>query len=230
MHDMFTKFAEKGESKMKKTVLFAAALGLLVSGCTTPGKNTAIGAGAGAAVGAAAGAVITHNTGGNSWEGAAYGAGAGLLVGGLIGNYFDKQAKELAAIAEVTKTNDGLIITLKNEILFTTGSAELSAAARQTLTDLNRVLNKYPENIIIVEGHTDNTGTAALNMTLSQQRAKAVYDYLLGSGLKTYRISYQGFGLNNPIADNSVEEGRAKNRRVNLNITANTELIKQNRQ
>ncbi len=215
---------------MKKSAaaVFCFCLLMSAAACTTPGKNTAIGAGAGAAVGAAAGAIIANNTGGNSWEGAAYGAGAGLIVGGVVGNYFDKQAKELAAIADVKKTNDGLIITLKNEILFSVNSSELSSAAMTTLSDLNRVLKKYPENIIVVEGHTDNTGTAALNQTLSERRAKAVYDYLLGTGLKTYRISYIGYGLTQPIADNSTEEGRSKNRRVNLNITANTELIKQN--
>jgi len=214
---------------MKKFAFVAVSLCLMASACTSPGKRTAIGAGAGAVVGATAGAVIANNTGGNSWQGAAIGGAAGAVLGGAIGNYFDKQAKELAAIAEVTKTNDGLLITLKNDILFAINSSELSAAAQQTLTDLNRVLKKYPENIIIVEGHTDSTGTAALNQTLSEKRAKAVYDYLLGTGLKTYSIAYKGYGMTQPIADNSMEEGRAKNRRVNLNITANTELIKQNR-
>ncbi len=216
---------------MKKIALFSVGLGLclMMAACATPGKRTAIGAGAGAAVGAAAGAVIAHNTGGEAWQGAAIGGAAGALVGGVVGNYFDKQAQELAKIAEVTKTDDGLRVTLKNDILFAIGSAELSADARKTLTDLNTVLKKYPENIIIVEGHTDNTGSAALNQDLSEKRAKAVYDYLLGTGLQTFKISYVGYGLNQPIADNSMEEGRAKNRRVNLNITANTELIKQNR-
>jgi len=212
---------------MKKVLFSAVCLCFAVAACTTPGKNTAIGAGAGAAVGAVAGGVIANNTGGQTWQGAVIGGLAGAAAGGAIGNYFDKQAKELAAIADVVKTNDGIKITLKNEILFATGSSELSPAASKTLTDLNRVLNKYPANIIIVEGHTDNTGSAAFNMTLSQQRAKAVYDYLLGSGLKTYKISYVGYGLTQPIADNSTEMGRAANRRVNLNITANSEMVKQ---
>lgn len=214
---------------MRKVALLSLGMCIMMFACTTPGKRTAIGAGAGAAVGATAGAIIAHNTGGESWQGAAIGGAAGALIGGVVGNYFDKQAKELAEIAEVTKMEDGLRVTLKNDILFAIGSSELSAEARKTLTDLNTVLKKYPENIIIVEGHTDNTGTAALNQTLSEKRAKAVYDFLLGTGLKTFKISYVGYGLNQPIADNSMEEGRAKNRRVNLNITANTELIKQNR-
>jgi Outer membrane protein and related peptidoglycan-associated (lipo)proteins len=214
---------------MKRIAFFAVSLCVVMSACTSPGKRTAIGAGAGAATGAIVGAVVTHNTGGNSWEGAAYGAAAGAVAGGLLGNYYDKQAKELAAIAEVTKTDEGIKVTLKNEILFTINSSELSGEAQTTLAELNRVLKKYPENIIVVEGYTDNTGTDALNLSLSEKRAKAVYDYLLGTGLTTYRISYKGFGKANPIADNSTEDGRKKNRRVNLNITANKDLVEKNR-
>lgn len=214
---------------MKKFVFAAFSLCIIMSACTSPGKKTAIGAGTGAAIGATAGAIIANNTGGNSWQGAAIGGAAGAILGGAVGNYFDKQAKELAEIAEVVKTNDGLRVTLKNEILFSVNSAELSADAQKTLSDLNRVLKKYPENIIVVEGHTDNTGSEATNQSLSEKRAKAVYDYLLGTGLKTYSMSYKGFGLTQPVADNSTEDGRAKNRRVNLDIKANTELIKKNR-
>jgi len=211
---------------MKKLVFAAFGLVFVATACTTPGTNTAIGAGAGAAVGAVAGGVIANNTkGGETWKGAVIGGVAGALVGGAVGNYFDAQAKELAAIATVEKIKDaqgntaGLKITLKNDILFDVGSAELSSAAQKTLTDLLKVLNKYPKNQIVVEGNTDNTGSAAFNQTLSEQRAKAVYNFLLGTGLKTKRISYIGYGMNNPIADNSTPEGRAANRRVNLNIT-----------
>ena len=138
-----------------------------------------------------------------------------------MGNYYDKQAKELAAIAEVVKSDAGIQVYLKNDILFATSSAELTDASRQTLTDLNRVLKKYPKNRIVVQGYTDSTGGDAINIPLSQQRAKAVYDYLLGTGLKTLSISYVGYGSSNPIASNSTAEGRAQNRRVVLSITAN---------
>jgi len=209
-------------------VLFLCAI--LVSACTSPGKRTAIGAGAGAAIGAAAGAIIANNTGGKSAEGAIYGGLLGAAAGGLIGNYYDKQAKELEKIADVKKTENGIEVTLKNDILFATGSAELSTAAKQTLTDLNTVLKKYPENIIQVQGNTDSTGSASFNQTLSQKRAKAVYDFILDNGLKTSKISYVGFGATNPIASNDTEEGKAKNRRVELKITADEKLVKQNRQ
>ena len=215
---------------MKKTLLFAVAAAVVLSACTTPGKRTAIGAGAGAAIGAIGGAVIAHNTGGKAETGALVGALAGGATGGLIGNYYDKQAKELAAIADVQKTENGIVVTLKNEILFETGKSDLSAAAQKTLIDLNRVLKKYPENIIEVQGHTDSTGTAAYNQQLSVERAKAVYDFILANGLKTSGLSYVGYGQNAPIADNSTAEGRAKNRRVELKIVANKKLVEQNRQ
>lgn len=213
---------------MKKGIMFLCAVALLCA-CTTPGKKTAIGAAAGTAVGAGAGALISKATGGSATEGALYGAAAGLVTGGLIGNYYDKQAKELAKIAEVTKTENGIVVTLKNDILFDTGSAVLSEASQKTLIDLNRVLKKYPENIILVKGHTDSTGSAAYNQTLSEKRAKAVYDFILENGLKTSSLSYKGYAATQPVASNNTAEGRAKNRRVELSITANKKLVEQNR-
>lgn len=210
---------------MKKALLLCTISAFLLAACTTPGKRTAWGAAGGAAVGAVAGAVISHNTGGKSGTGAIVGALAGATAGGALGNYYDKQAKELAAIADVVKSSNGIQVFLKNDILFAVGSSELSAASLQTLTDLNRVLKKYPKNRIVVQGYTDSTGSDAINQKLSTARAKAVYDFLLGSGLKTLSLTYVGYGPANPVASNDTEEGRAKNRRVVLVITANEKDI-----
>ncbi len=206
---------------MKKLVLLTAVVSLLAAACTTPGKRTAWGALGGAAVGAGAGALIAHSTGGKAGTGALIGGLTGVTAGGLLGNYYDKQAKELAAIADVVKGENGIQVYLKNDILFSVGSSELSAASLQTLSDLNRVLKKYPKNRIVVQGFTDSTGSDAINQKLSNARAKAVYDYLLGSGLKTLSIQYVGYGAAYPVASNDTEEGRAANRRVVLAITAN---------
>ncbi|MBP5616583.1 MAG: OmpA family protein [Elusimicrobiaceae bacterium] len=211
---------------MKKTVLLGTICAVLLTACTTPGKRTAIGDGAGAAVGAGAGALISHATGGKAGTGALIGGLTGLAAGGALGNYYDKQAKELAAIADVVKTDNGLQVYLKNDILFALNSAALSTEAMQTLTDLNRVLKKYPKNRIVVQGFTDSTGTDEFNQTLSEQRAQAVYNYLLANGLKTLSITYVGYGKAYPVASNDTEEGRAKNRRVVLTITANEKDIK----
>lgn len=210
---------------MKKTFFVYALSVLLVAACTTPGKRTAIGAGAGAAVGAGAGALISHATGGKAGTGALIGGLAGLAAGGALGNYYDKQAKELAAIADVVKGPNGIQVFLKNDILFDVNSAVLSTEAMNTLTDLNRVLKKYPKNRIVVQGYTDSTGSDEYNKTLSQQRAQAVYNYLIANGLKTLSITYVGYGKANPIASNDTEAGRAQNRRVVLAITANEKDI-----
>ena len=209
---------------MKKILVSMLSI-LLIAACTTPGKRTAIGAGAGAAVGAGAGALISHATGGKAGTGALIGGLAGLAAGGALGNYYDKQAKELAAIAEVVKGDNGLQVFLKNDILFDVGSATLSSQSINTLNDLNRVLKKYPKNRIVVQGYTDSTGSDEYNQTLSEQRAQAVYNYLLGNGLKTLSITHVGYGKANPVASNDTEEGRAKNRRVVLAITANEKDI-----
>ncbi len=211
---------------MKKTVLYFALGAFLLGACTTPGKRTAIGAGAGAAVGAGAGALIAHASGSKAGKGALIGGLAGLAAGGALGNYYDKQAKELAAIADVVKGENGIQVFLKNDILFDVNSAVLSAEAMQTLTDLNRVLKKYPKNRIVVQGFTDSTGSAEYNKKLSAQRAQAVYNYLLAGGLKTLSITYIGYGKENPIASNDTEAGRAQNRRVVLAITANEKDVK----
>ncbi len=210
---------------MKKIVLLSTLGVFLLAACTTPGKRTAIGAGAGAAVGAGAGALIAHATGGKAGTGALIGGLAGLAAGGTLGNYYDKQAKELAAIADVVKGENGIQVYLKNDILFDVNSAVLSTQAMQTLKDLNRVLKKYPKNRIVVQGFTDSTGSDAYNKTLSTQRAQAVYNYLIANGLKTLSITYIGYGESNPIASNDTEAGRAQNRRVVLSITANEKDI-----
>lgn len=209
---------------MKKTLLLCLAV-TLVMACTTPGKRTAIGAGAGAAVGAGAGALIAHASGHKAGKGALIGGLAGLAAGGTLGNYYDKQAKELAAIADVVKGENGIQVFLKNDILFDVNSAVLSTDAMNTLTDLNRVLKKYPKNRIVVQGFTDSTGSDEYNKKLSAQRAQAVYNYLVAGGLKTLSITYVGYGKANPIASNNTEEGRAQNRRVVLAITANEKDI-----
>lgn len=210
---------------MKKTMLLCTICAFLLTACTTPGKRTAWGAAGGAAVGAAAGAIISHSTGGKSGTGAVIGGLAGMAAGGALGNYYDKQAKELAAIADVVKGPNGIQVFLKNDILFDVGSAELSSASVQTLTDLNRVLKKYPKNRIVVQGYTDSTGSEEYNKQLSEKRAKAVLNYLSGTGLKTLSLTSVGYGESNPVASNDTEAGRAQNRRVVLAITANEKDI-----
>ncbi len=205
----------------KSNLLVTLLLGLsLATGCTSPGKRTGIGAGVGAAAGAGIGAIAG---GGN---GALIGAGIGAVAGGAIGNRLDKQAKELAEVAETKRTADGILVNLKNDLLFETGKAVLTPQANSQLAQLGAILVKYPQNHVTVAGHTDNVGKDSMNRTLSLHRAQAVQDVLLGNGVVAGQLSVEGFGASKPMADNSTKAGRAKNRRVELYIV-DTEAKKQ---
>lgn len=193
------------------TVLLSVAASAL-SGCASPGKRTAIGAGTGAAAGAAIGAI----TGG--WKGAAIGATAGALAGGAVGNYLDKQAEELAQVAETQRTKDGILVKLKNDLLFDSGSAVLKPEAIHEISKLGDILSRYPEDRIRVEGHTDNVGSKSKNEQLSSRRAEAVKNVLMGRGVKDTQIMVLGMGQTKPVSENKTQKGRAMNRRVELHI------------
>ncbi|MEW6057036.1 MAG: OmpA family protein [Bdellovibrionota bacterium] len=193
---------------------------VFLSGCTSPGKRTAIGAGTGAAVGGALGGAA------GGWSGAGIGAAAGAATGAAIGNYLDKQAKELSKVADTKRLKDGILVDLKNDLLFETGSAVLKPSAVDQLVEVGDILAKYKENRVRVEGHTDNTGSDAFNERLSVERAEAVQRVLRSRGVKEEQMSVVGFGEAKPVATNSSENGRARNRRVQLFIDVDQETVK----
>ncbi len=195
---------------MKKHVIIAILLA--ATGCATAGKRTAIGAGGGAAVGAGVGALV------GGWKGAAIGAGVGALAGGSVGLYLDKQAKELEEVAETKRTENGVLVRMKSEILFDSGSAVLRPEAITQLEKVGDILTKYADDRVRVEGYTDATGSTARNEELSQRRADAVRRVLLGRGVKESQITALGMGPTHPLADNKTASGRAANRRVELHI------------
>lgn len=205
---------------MKKQFLvtsltFVLALGFL--GCESAGKRTAIGAGAGAAVGGLAGAIIGHQSG-NGDKGALIGAALGGALGGVIGNRMDKQAKDLEKIAETRRTDEGLVTKLKSDILFDTGKANLKNTA--AINQMGAIIKKYPEDVLTVKGYTDATGAAMVNNPLSERRAAAVKAQLVAAGVPAGSISIIGMGAANPVGDNKTAEGRAQNRRVEIEVTA----------
>ena len=193
-------------------VTSAALAAFLIAGCETAGKRTAIGAGGGAAAGASVGALL------GGWKGAAIGAGVGALAGGSVGLYLDKQAKELEQVAETKRTENGVVVNMKSEILFDTGSAVLKDEAIAQITKVGDIIAKYSDDRVRVEGHTDSTGSAAKNEDLSLRRADAVKRVLLGRGVKESQITSLGMGATKPVADNKTAAGRAANRRVELHI------------
>ncbi len=181
-------------------------------------KGVLIGAGAGGAVGAGVGKALN-----NTALGAIIGATVGGVAGGLIGKRMDDQAKEIEKIpgAEVQRVGEGINITFESGVLFATNSADLNPAAKDNLVKLTEVLNKYPDTYVRVEGHTDNTGTADYNLTLSEKRAKEVTSYLALQGLKNDRIKTAWYGESQPKTGNDTESGKSLNRRVEFSIYAN---------
>jgi outer membrane protein OmpA-like peptidoglycan-associated protein len=210
----------------KKTVLVVtliAFIGMSTFGCATNQKTgTLVGAGAGAAVGAAV-------SKGSIW-GVLIGAAVGGAAGNLIGKSMDKQAKELkqaVPTAEVERVGEGINLTFDSSLLFAVGSADISPSYKQDLTAAATVMQKYPDTNILIEGHTDNTGTDAVNQPLSERRATAVSKYLASQGVASSRLSTKGYGSSQPKVPNDTKENQAKNRRVELAITANDQMVAQ---
>ncbi|HYC85242.1 MAG TPA: OmpA family protein [Chryseosolibacter sp.] len=211
----------------KGIVSLLVALCLVFGSCKNMSKSqkgTYIGAAGGAAAGAAIGKAA-----GNTAMGAILGAVVGGAAGYGIGRYMDKQAEELKKDlegAEIERVGEGIKITFRDGIQFALNSAELSEASKNNLNDLAETLQKYEDTNILIEGHTDVTGTRAHNMKLSDQRAEAVSGYLESLGVAGKRITTEGYGPDQPVADNTSDYGRQQNRRVEVAIFANEKLKK----
>ena len=206
------------------TLTFALGAGWL-TGCEGM-TRTQKGALTGTAVGAGIGALLGQKSG-HAGRGALIGGAVGALSGGLIGNYMDRQAQELEKVADTQRAGDGIIVTMRDKILFDVDSATVKPAAMVSLDKISAVLTKYPKTTITVAGHTDNTGRADYNLKLSERRANAVRFTLAERGVGASRVTAMGFGADNPVASNTTPEGRAENRRVELHIVPNDELKKE---
>ena len=212
---------------MKSILLLGAALlSILIMGCAW--NNKAKGGVIGAGAGGVAGGVIGHASG-NTALGAIIGAAVGGTTGALIGNAMDKRAEEMRQDienAKIERIGEGIKITFDSGILFQTNSSELQPTVMSSIESLAKILNKYQDTNILIEGDTDNTGTTEYNQTLSERRAKSVADYAKGLGVTGSRISTVGLGESNPIASNDTDYGRQQNRRVEVAIFANDKLRK----
>lgn len=176
----------------------------------------------GAVLGAVAGAAIGATSKEDKLEKAALGAIIGGIGGAAVGYSLDQQAAELRAQmspgVSITNHGDYLVVNMPQDLLFATDSATLSGSIVQDLSDVSASLLKYPTSRIEVLGHTDNTGSAAYNMDLSQRRASAVANVLRNNGVPTARMLAIGRGEDYPVASNLTPEGRAQNRRVEIII------------
>lgn len=211
---------------MKQNTSILLVFALVLTSCSNLSnltKGTLIGTTAGAAVGAAAGAYF-----GDTTKGAIIGAAVGGATGAIIGRNMDKQAEELARMekAKVERIGEGIAISFESGLLFATNSADLQPAARENLTTLATSLKNFPDSDVLVVGHTDSTGTATYNQTLSERRAASAKAFLVSQGVAETRIKAEGRGKNEPIADNKTAEGRDANRRIEVAIFANEEYVK----
>lgn len=211
----------------KLIITLILAVSLFLGACKNMSKSqkgTYIGAAGGAAAGAAIGKAA-----GNTAMGAILGAAVGGAAGYGIGRYMDKQVEELQKDLEgatVERVGEGIKITFREGIQFALNSAELSESSKSNLEDLAETLKKYDDTNILIEGHTDITGTREYNMRLSEKRAESVADYLKGLGVAGKRVTTAGYGPEQPVGDNETEYGRQQNRRVEVAIFANERLKK----
>ena len=213
----------------------SAMLLISFSGCNSMSKTLQgglLGGGGGAAVGAGIGALIGKGKG--AAIGGAIGAVAGGVAGTLIGKHMQKKADELAAIqgASVSTVTDnngftGIQVTFDEGILFDTGKYALKTPAKNALTRFATSLKNDPNTNVQIFGHTDNTGSRAVNEKLSKQRADAVLNYLQNNGVASSRMESYGLAYDYPVASNDTKEGRAQNRRVEVYITADDTMIQQ---
>lgn len=207
----------------KRTLAFSIiASAVVLTGCQA--TNTQKGAGIGAGIGA----VLGKATGDHDDKRIFIGAAIGALAGAAVGDYMDKQEQafrdELAGSGvEVVREGDNIRLVMPSNITFATDQSYISSGFHNTLDAIAKVMNKYEKTYLSVEGHTDSTGAADYNMNLSEQRAASVKSYLVNSNILPARVSTRGYGESRPIADNSSANGRALNRRVEIQIVPNVE-------
>ncbi len=207
-------------------LVFVSALALTACATSNPNgpspdrPNKAIGTGIGAVVGAGIGAAVGGDHRGRN---AGIGAGAGALAGLAIGAYMDAQEKKLRERLDgtgvvVVRQGDDLLLRVPNDLSFDVNQSALNPGVRDTLDGIARTVTEYPETTVLVVGHADATGKDDYNLKLSERRANAVSSYLEQHGVAPARLSALGRGESQPIADNESEEGRAKNRRVEIRL------------
>jgi len=209
-------------------------IGLNSCSATQNANNKQKGAVIGAAGGAILGAIIGNNTG-KKGSGGELGAVIGGVVGGtagiLIGNKMDKQAQKIEEEipgAVVERIDDGIVVTFDENsgVHFDTNKYNINSDSETMLNKLASILQEYPDTKILIVGHTDSVGAEDYNLNLSKNRANSVTNFFTQTkNLNISRFTTNWYGENQPVADNTTADGRAKNRRVNLAILPNDKMI-----
>lgn len=200
-----------------------------LSACSTVNPYTgekqtsklAIGAGIGAASGAVIGLLSSNNK--NRQRNVLLGAGIGALAGGGVGYYMDVQEAKLRQRLEgtgvsVTRVGNKIVLNMPGNVTFNTNASDINAGFYEVLNSVAVVLKEYKKTTVDVIGHTDSVGSDTYNQQLSERRARSVAEYLASQQVMPERLLVDGRGESQPIASNSNPEGRAKNRRVEIQI------------
>lgn len=210
-------------------IVLALSSLLVLSGCSTDPytgeqkvANTTTGALIGGAVGAGIGVLSSSKS--DRGKGALIGATSGAVLGGGVGLYMDNQEAKLRdklrnSGVSVTRSGDSIILNMPNNVTFDTNSSTLKPIGTQTLTSVALVLKEYNKTAINIVGHTDSTGSNAVNQTLSLNRANSVANLLIQQGISANRMYAYGAGSSQPIASNTTDTGRAQNRRVEITLS-----------
>jgi outer membrane protein OmpA-like peptidoglycan-associated protein len=207
--------------KTSLTLFAAMVLPMTLQACQSgPSQRVLIGTAAGAIAGAGLGTIA----GGDDKRNAAIGAVVGGLAGAAVGGYMDEQQRKLEEATagtgiEVDRVGDQIQLTMPSNVTFAVNSATIQPGFFKALDDVSATLVQYNDTSVDIIGHASSDGDDAYNMTLSQQRAQSVLNYLVSRGTQSVRINAIGMGETQPIADNATAEGRAANRRVEILLT-----------
>lgn len=207
---------------MRRSALLVSLLSasLVMAGCATNGySNTA----KGAAIGGVVGAVAGKATGNHKDKRLVIGAAIGALTGAAVGSYMDNQEKALneelsGSGVKVVRDGDKLRLDIPAQLTFDINRSDIRSSLYPVFNDIAKVLRDYEKTMLVIAGHTDDTGAYQYNMTLSQARADSVKRYLTAQNVQAIRIETQGYGPSYPIVPNTSEANRALNRRVEIHI------------
>lgn len=206
--------------KFSPFIVMVMAATLVIAGCATTENQNAT---RGAAIGAVAGAIAGKATGNHKNKRLVIGAAVGALAGAAVGSYMDNQEKALreqlsGSGVKVIRDGDNLRLDIPAQLTFDINRSDIRSNLFPVFNDIAKVLRDYPKTMLVVAGHTDDTGTYQYNMNLSKARADSVKSYLVAQNVQDIRIETQGFGPNYPAVPNNSEANRAANRRVEIHI------------
>ena len=208
--------------------LSAGLMALMVSACAVDPytgeqktSNTAKGAGMGAVAGAILGAAVSSDE--DREKGAWQGAAAGAAVGGGIGYYQDQQEAKLrkqltGSGVQIRRVGDTITLVMPGNITFDVDQSAIKPSFTSVLDSVAVVVKEYNNTVVDVKGYTDSTGSFEHNQNLSEGRAESVARYLMNRGVNQARIRTTGYGPRNPVASNDTAQGRAQNRRVEIDL------------